>query len=386
MTAKLEDEIRHALLDGAPTDDERVAWARAALARSPLPLPRRRGRLLLLAGGLAATLVAGVYVASRPPSPEFLVPDHVDRRRATLDEERAANLRFLEEPAAKEALAAAPAGSWAVVAGRELHVAATAEEALAWTRRSHPDARQAFLVPCGHGFLRRGDVIADRAPVALSSGGLGFLEPTGVKVDGQTVRCGGRAVALDASGELRVDVSGTVIALRLDPESLAPIVLPVGVRFPRQEIPGRTILEDLDRNWRSFRRYCVHVRHLRLGIDTWCEAIGTEDGDPYAPGHWVAVRLGTHVFHALRRSPAEQAAIEGKPLLVLHFAKGTTDYLDRLFGTFELDQGHAQLAVPEAKRTELRRYGRDGRLLESLALPDDGDATRARLRDFLRRS
>ena len=90
------------------------------------------------------------------------------------------------------------------------------------------------------------------------------------------------------------------------------------------------ILEDLDRSWLSFRRYFVRVRNEALGIDEWTEVIGAASKDRYAPGNWLAVRLGTHVFHALRKDPVETAAEEGDTLVVLRFRDGSTGYLNEL--------------------------------------------------------
>jgi hypothetical protein len=155
------------------------------------------------------------------------------------------------------------------------------------------------------------------------------------------------------------------------------------MKFPRFEIPGRMILEDMDRNWRTFRRYYLRVRCDAPKLDRWMEVIGAESADKYAPGNWIAVRLGKHVFHALRRDPHEQAAKEGKPLLVLRFREGSTEYLNKLFDAVEIE-GFVQLAVPQAKVTGLRRYDKQGKLVEIIALPDATAATAARLKAFLR--
>jgi len=367
---KLEDEVRDALRQRAPDDDTRAAWARAALERAPA---RRRIRPLWPAVAAAAILAVWLWPREKAPQKDIPPPDAAADEAArrlnstSVDEQRAANLKFLEEARKRDTLKNAKERHWVVVVGGDsLRVAK--EPAVAWADELYPEAKHRFLLPVGRGKHVSGDVIVDRAPVAPATAGSWFFQNTGI----------------EAEGELELEVNGRTVAVRVDKESSAPLVLPAGVAFPKFEIPGRMILEDMDRNWRSFRRYYVRVRCDEPKLDKWTEVIGAESAEPYAPGHWVAVRLGGHVFHALRRDPKEQAAMEDKPLLVLRFKEGSTKYLNELFERVEID-GYAQRAVPKGKKTVLQRYHRDGRLAEELTLPDAAPETLSALRAFLRR-
>jgi uncharacterized protein YkwD len=378
MTGKLEDEIRTALLPGAPDDDTRAAWARAALDRRPEP--HRRLHPLWPALAAAALLTAVFWPRTEPvpaPPPVAQADDDEEQDEAaqrlkstSVDEQRVANTAYLAEAEKRDVLKDARKGQWVIVTGGDsLRMANSLEDALAWADKLYPEAKHRFLFPIANDMFSRGDVIVDRAPVALGTAGSWFFQNVGIEAKGLK--------------EIALEVGGETMKFRVDPESAAPLVLPAGKSFPRFEIPGRMILEDLDRSWLSFRRQFVHVRNDARGIDEWTEVVAAESKDRYAPGNWLAVRLGGFVFHALRKDPAETAAEEGDSLLVLRFREGSTGYLNELFDGVEIEHS-SQFAVPRAKRTVLQHYDEKGKLVAELDLPDASAKTRAALREFLR--
>jgi len=372
---KLEDEIRDALLPGAPDDETRAAWVKEALGRDPAP---RRARIRPLWPALAAAGVLTIVFWPRADEPETAPSTHVapedehedeaaKRLNSTsVDEQRIANLKYYEEAEIGDARK----GSWVVVVGGDsLRVTDKLDEAIAWADKLYPEAKHRLIVPIMNDDYPGGDVIVDRSPVALGIVGSWFFQSIDRKPE--------------LRKELTLDVQGRTMKVRVDTDSAAPLVLPAGVSFPLFELRGRMILEDSDGSWRSFRRYYVRVRCRDPKLDTWVEAIGTESKEKYAPGHWIATRLGTHVFHALRRPPAEQAVIEKKPLLVLRIKEGSHKYLDDLLEPVEIE-GLAQLAVPQAEETVIERYDERGKLVGRLPLPDASDETRAHLEKLLR--
>ncbi|MHC4960370.1 MAG: hypothetical protein ACYTGN_18630 [Planctomycetota bacterium] len=377
MTPRIENEIRTALLPGAPDDDTRAAWARAALERAPAR--PRRGRLRLLWPALAAAtlLTAFFWPRTEQERPAVTLGNDPEEDEAakrlkstSVAEQRAANVKFLKDSDERGTTDNARKGDCIIVTGGDsLHIAKSVEDAVAWADKLYPEAKHRFLFRILNVMPPRGDIIVDRTRVALGSAGTWFLNSVGLKET--------------EAKQLTLEVGGKTVTLRVDKESAAPLILPAGMTFPRFEVPGRVIIEDLDRNWRSFRRYLVRVKIESLKFDRWVDVVGAESADKYAPGNWLAVRLGSHVFHALRKDPVEQAAEEGKPLLVLRFKEGTTAYLNQLFGGVEIGD-LAQLAVPQAKRTVIMRYDRKGKLVAELPLPDAGAETAKKLRAFLR--
>lgn len=380
MTRKLEDEIRAALRSGAPDEDTRAEWARAALARGPVP--RQRLHPLWPAVAAAALLAALFWPRDEPEAePSGPVPppaqagdgkdDEAARRleSTSVAEQRAANVAYLADAEKRGVLGDPRKGTWVIVTGGDsLRIAKSLEDALAWADRLYPEAKHRFLFPVVNDMFSRGDVIVDRGPVAPGTAGSWFFQNVGVEAKDRK--------------EIELEVGGETMTFRVDPESMAPLILPAGKSFPRFEIPGRMILEDMDRSWLGYRRYFVRVRSGKLGIDAWTEVVGAASTDRYAPGNWLAVCLGGHVFHALRRSPVETAAEEGDSLLVLRFREGSTEYLNELFEDIEI--GHSsQFAVPQAKRTVLQYYDRKGKLVEELALPDASADTKRALRKLV---
>jgi hypothetical protein len=376
MTPRLEDEIRNALLPGAPDDETRAAWARAALDRSPAPPRRGRLRLLWPALAAAALLAAFFWPHTEPERPTVALANDAEEDEAakrlkstSVAEQRAANTAFLKRADADDSFDRLRKGDCVIVTGGDsLHIAKSVADAVAWADKLYPEAKHRFLFRILNVMPPRGEIIVDRTRVAPGTAGTWFLGnlgelPAKVKV-------------------LELDVHGKTVTVRVDRESAAPLILPAGMTFPRFEVPGRVIIEDMDRNWRSFRRYLVRVRIEKLEFDKWIDVVGAESAEQYAPGHWLAVRLGGHVFHAMRRDAVERAAQEGKPQLVLRFAEGSTAYLNELFDRVKIGN-FAQFGVPQAKRTVLQRYDKFGKLVGELPLPDAGEATYKKLAVFI---
>jgi hypothetical protein len=369
MNRTLEDEIRGALREGAANEDTCTEWARVALSQNA-PLRRRPIRPLWPAMAAAVFLAVVFWPHAESPTQEIPADGDTHKEKVAQDtsveDQRKANLAFLEKEGDKRLMTD---GRWVVVAGGDtFYVADTAKEAIALATKMAPNVRHRFVFCRGAKEYHRGDVIADRGPVTLERVGIRFFQRTG----------------LDAKDHksVKLTINGRAIPFRSVPKSMAPILLPRDMQFPKFEIPGRMILEDMDRNWRSFRRYLVRVQCDKPKLDLWTEAIGSAEGTDVAPGDWVGVRLGNHVFHALLSPAPEIAAKEGKQVLVLHFKKGSSEYLHSLFDDTYL-RGAAQYAVPNATDTALWRYKKDGRLVEILQLPDGSEKTRRRLRTFL---
>jgi hypothetical protein len=386
---KLDDEIRAALAANAPTDEERAAWAHAALEDAP---PRRR-RLHPIWPLLTAAAIAGVFLLPRNDAPTHAQEDDGDRIVAVngdflqsaadtpVARERAKNVRHLKR---QSILKDAKAGFWAIVVdGDSMRITPNLEDALRWADKLSPDARQRFVFKVVDGKVP-GDAIFDRSRAEVRLGGLTFLEAAGLKFEKKDARWtlthGEKTIELkEPPFELEID--DKAVTITLDRESLAPLILPRGMENPRFEIPGRTILEHLDRRWFAYRRYLVHVRHKGLGLDRWIEAIGEPK--------WFGVRLGGYVFQGLSgETLAERARKAKRPLLVLRMKDGSQEYLNALFDKIEIGN-YEQIVIPNATETVIERHlaAKDQRIRGvgvALALPDASKKTLEGLRRVVR--
>ena len=368
----LEQEVRAALRAKAPSAEERRAWARTALAMKGGAGGRRWGRIVGLAGAAAAALAAAVLL-SRPDRPS---PPPAPRHAGSVEDERAANDAYLEEM--KGALKTVPPGHFAVIVGGDtFRVGPDIDELLAWSDKGWPDARHRFVIRVDPA-IPLGDTVCDTAPVPETGAGLTFLDAAGVSVkrgdgvwtvsrDGRTLEIEGERPVLEAT------VDGRPVRLELDNESLAPLVVPAETLSARFELPGATILEDLDRAWRTYRRHLVKVKHEGLGIDGWYEAVG-------APGEWVAVRLGGHVIRGLEPGQEPDGAY-----FVLQYRDEDVERLNALFDGLEDLGPYARFAVhgKGPSSISLVRRGGDGSVLGEIL--DLTGTNREELRKFLDR-
>ena len=395
---KLDDEIRAALCAEAPTDEERAAWARAALETAP---PRRR-RLRPIWPLLTAAAVAGVFLLPRSDKPALVQPDDGDRIVAVdgddVMKERARNLfRFIQSTidtaVAKEreknrgflkrqtTLGKARAGFFAVVVGGDsMQVNPILEDALKWADKLSPEAKHRFVFKVKDGKVP-GDVIFDRSRVAERLGGSWFLDEADLEIDERgKVTLGNKSVGT-RKGALKLEVAGKVMTVQLDKKAMSPLMLPRGTGDPRFEIPGRTVLEHLDRRWFVYRRYLVRVRHKGLGLNEWVEALGEPK--------WVGVRLGGYVFQALSgETLVERARKAKRPLLVLRMKDGSQEYLNDLFSRVQIGN-FEQIVIPSAPETVIERFHEieDVGLRSvglTLPVPDGRAATVKLLRGFVR--
>ena len=397
---KLDDEIRAALCAEAPTDEERVAWARAALETAPT----RRRRLRPIWPLLTAAAIAGVFLLPRNEEPTQTQEDDGDRIVAVngndVMKERVENLfRFIQgsnsTAVARErernreflrqqtTLANARSGFFAVVVGGDsMQISPILEDTLKWADKLSPEAKHRFVFKVRDGKVP-GDVIFDRSRVEPRLGGLMFLKEAGLKLEKKNARWvlthGDNTIELrEPPFELRID--DLAITLTPDGESLAPLILPRGMGDPRFEVPGRVILEHLDRRWVAYRRYLVRVRHEKLGLDRWVEALGDSK--------WFGVRLGGYVFQALSGELTQRVRKAKRPLLLLRMKDDSQEYLNELFSQVEIGN-YEQIVVPNAAETVVERYrvATDGSVRSvgvTLALPDASKKTLEGLRRVVR--
>ena len=369
---QLEQELRTLLREDAPTEAQCDAWVHDALEARPRRTPVRMGRWLMAA---AAAIVVVALTTRR----DAHTPVQGEGRDG-IAEQRAANhaaLKAVEDDRWKKAK-----GQYALVARGEVAITAKLDFLEAWSAFQDPKAKHRFFFRIEH--TPPYDVVADRSPVAERIAGLGFLDPTGIKLSGKpgawTLRRGKHVLKLNSKEPtINLDFGGRRRTFRIERESLCPIMLPAGVEFPRAEIPGTAIYEGMDRKWRSYRRYFVRVRHASLGLDMWLEADGARHEGAVAPGNIFGVRLGGHVFQALHGDPALRAQREKRPLLVLHLNDKDTEKLNTLFEALDLD-GYSQCFVPQAKGSSLRHYTKDGTLVGILQLPMKIEDARGYLR------
>ena len=364
---KLDDEIRAALCAEAPTDEERVAWARAALETAPT----RRRRLRPIWPLLTAAAIAGVYLLPRSEEPTHTQEDAGDRivavngfdvmkervenlfrfiqgsNNTAVAREREGNREFLKQ---QTTLANARAGFFAVVVGGDsMQITPILEDALKWAEKLSPEAKHRFVFKVKDGKVP-GDVIFDRSRVSERLGGSWFLDEADLEIDERGEVTHGRKSVQTKKGALELEVAGKVMTVQLDKKAMSPLMLPQGRGDPRFEIPGRTILEHLDRRWFAYRRYLVRVRHKGLGLDEWVEALGEPK--------WFGVRLGGHVFQALSgETLVERARTAKRPLLVLRMKDGSQEYLNELFSKVEIGN-FEQIVVTNAAETVVEIHHR----------------------------
>jgi len=374
----LENELKTLLRDDGPDSGQSDEWVRHALEATPSAAPRSPWTTL---GWVAAAAAAAVVLVFMIPRDDSVAPPRMtEEAPSTVDVERAANMAALK--AVDDEVWKSWKGKFAVVAGGTVKAAGKLDDALAWAEKKHPKAQHRFVFRIEDHIP--GDVIADRAPVRELIVGLGFLQDLGINVEGapgewriRRDKFELRVAELKATVDLEFD--GKTLRFDVEPESLCPIMLPANAAYPRWEIPGTAIFEGLDRKWRSYRRYSVRVRNKSLGVDGLFEACGAKYEGKIAPGNVIAVRLATHVFHALHSDPAVCAQREGRPLVVLHLKDADTEGLDCDLIPVKFD-GYSQYFVPGAKRSELRRYSKEGKLEGKLLLP----ARFETMRKFLR--
>ncbi|MHC4952354.1 MAG: hypothetical protein ACYTGZ_00565 [Planctomycetota bacterium] len=374
----IEHELQTLLREDTPSEEQRAAWVEAALhapRAQPARVAHRRG--WWIAAAAAAVIV--VFATSRgTEEPEREVTPAAEPAQATegVAAERAANYAALKSVSGDKWKAWK--GQYAIVAGGEVAARPKLEDALRWAEKNHPEVKHRFLFQVSH--TPPYNLVGDRSPVANRIAGMGFLGAAGIKLEGKpgawTVRRGDRVVAVATKEPvIKLTIEGRAISVRIETGSLCPIVLPEKTTFPRAEIPGTATYEGLDRKWRSFQQYLVHVRQADLGLDMPMEAVGAQYDGAITPGNVFGVRLGGHVFQSLHGDPALRAQKEGRPLLVVHLNDKDTEKLNALFDPLDFP-GYSQCLVTGAERSELRRYTKEGKLVGKLALPADRDVIR----------
>jgi len=379
---KIEEQLRTALREHAPTVDERAAWARTALEQAPSP-SRRSYALVSFVAAAAIGLVAVLLPKGQPQKPEWM-PHAVDNppESPEVARERVKNHDVLE--LSRTDWKKKKGWFMAVVGGGNMHVGRDAKGVVEWADKTWPEARHRFVFRID-GSRPPYEMVADRGPVRAQIVGMFFLQDAGITLQGKPgdwkFTRGKTTVSVrERQPVLTLRVLDRWVKVVVVKDSLCSLMLPEGMRFALYEVPGNAIYEGLDRKWYSFRRYLVRVRHPGLGLDEWLDASGARRDGPIAPGNVFAVRLGSHVFQALKVTPKEAAALEKKPLAVLHLRDADTERLHRLLAKVE-DGNFAQLYVPGRKRSILKVYDTQGRLIEELDL---AEATVSQLRRLLR--
>ena len=375
---KLEEELRTVLREDGPSDAQRNAWVEAALRSSPQEgsRPPRRPAIWIVAA--AAVLAIFVLQQAReegsPPVGETRPTDSGD----ALGQQRAVNHKALK--ASRDELWEESKDKYAAVAKGEIHISKKLADAIDWLGKRHAAEHQCFLFRIDA--TPPYDIIADRSPVAQGIVGIPFLDAAGIKLTGKPgewwIRRGSH-VRISKDPIVNLVIEGRAMRFRIETKSLCPIMLPAKSTYPRAEIPGTALFEGLDRKWRSYQRYLVRVQNKSLGLDMWMEAAGARYEGAIAPGNLFGVRLGGHVFQSLHEDPFARVQREGRPLLVLHLADKDTEKLNTLFDSLAFD-GYSQAFVPNAKKSSLRRYRKDGILDFVLPLPASAAVIRKTLR------
>lgn len=405
MNDAFERAMRDAVTGGAASPATRERWVTEALAAAGAPT---RTRFVAIVAATAAAIVFGAWLfgpgADRPARTDGPPADRPASTDVDVDVERRQNERALEAAVKAGRFARTKPHAVVCIAGGEVivgdwfdanFVRDAMDLVLARAHERHPHARHRFVFSLDEERRVPGDVILDRSPFRVLSVGAWFLQHVGAvpeRVGDEWRVTRGARRAMTAKQRLEFDLATEpgggfrarppVLGLPLIPESMAPLVFNENFGLPRFETPGRMIVEDADGHWRAFRRYTVRVRHDALGIDRWVDAIGRGSREAIAPGNWIAVRLGTRVFHGLRRPAPEVARTPGNPIVVLRFGPGDTKRLGALIGAAgDAFDGWRQHAIPNQPASRLDRYDRDGNRTGTLDLATaDVDALRAFLR------
>jgi len=342
----LAEALRAGALDVFARSDLAADAIDLAEAEARVRRPRLGWRRPLLSAAAILLVGVGLWALIAAGAPEAEEPGEEDATRAagSVAAERAANQAFLDSPKTQARVAQVQDGQWiGIQHGKTLVVAADlgaldlllkqaerdgSKEGLETVR---PKARHRFTFRKGREGDKAFKTFFGKPPFvgaefinffgfAMSSGegriryrlGIDSLKQ-GKVLDVPWEKGKGATMPLHL-GE-PTSLGGIEVVAGFSTGSEAPLVLPLGMMFPRFEIPGVATLEGGSDHPGTFRRCVASVSIPSLGVrEVFVEAIGHGEAFEQDDG---SLRIGNQTWQPDTKARRLAAAESGRPLLIL---------------------------------------------------------------------